>query len=47
MKSLIKFFDCGNICKDREAFNFEVTKLCDIENKIITFFLISYHRYKV
>ena len=38
MKSLIVFFACGNIYKDRETFSFEVTKLCDIENKIIPFF---------
>ena len=33
MKSLIKFFDCGNIYKDRNAFNFQVRKFGDITQK--------------
>ena len=38
MKNLIKHFYCGNISKDRNAFNFKVTKFGDINQKIITFF---------
>jgi len=38
MRSLIEYFDCGNIRQRGEAFDFIVTKLSDIENKIIPFF---------
>ena len=38
MKSLIECLECGNIYRDRNAFYFKVTKLDDIENKIIPFF---------
>lgn len=38
MRSLIKYFDCGNIYKDREAFKYQVEKFSDIYNKIIPFF---------
>ena len=38
MRSLIEYFDCGNILQRGEAFDFRVTKLSDIENKIIPFF---------
>ena len=38
MRSLIEYFDCGNIIQRGEAFDFRVTKLSDIENKIIPFF---------
>lgn len=38
MISLIEYFKCGNIYKDRDAFNFCVTKLSDIVNIIIPFF---------
>ena len=38
MKSLIECLDCGNIYIDRNAFDFKVTKLDDIQNKIIPFF---------
>ena len=38
MKSLIKYYDCGNIYKKGEAFDLKVTKIDDIQNKIIPFF---------
>lgn len=38
MRSLIEYFDCGNLYKDREAFEYRVEKFSDIENKIIPFF---------
>ena len=38
MQFLIIYFNCGNIYKKKEAIYFIVTKLSDIENKIITFF---------
>ena len=38
MRSLIEYFDCGNIIQRGEAFDFRVTKFSDIENKIIPFF---------
>ena len=34
MKSLIKYYDCGNIYKKGEAFDLKVTKIDDIQNKI-------------
>ena len=38
MESLIKYLDCGNIYKIRNAFDFQVTKFDDITQKIIPFF---------
>ena len=38
MKSFIKYFDCGNIYKNEEAFEYRVEKFLDIQNKIIPFF---------
>ena len=38
MRNLVKYFDCGNIFKNRNAFDFKVTKTYDIVNKIIPFF---------
>lgn len=38
MRSLVQSFDCGHVTKDREAFNFKVTKFDDITKKIIPFF---------
>jgi len=38
MKSLIEYFDCGNLYKDRECLIFIVTKFSDISEKIIPFF---------
>ena len=38
MRSLIKYFACGRIHKMGEAFDFRVTKKCDIQNVIIPFF---------
>ena len=39
MRSFIEYLDCGNIKKSRETFNFIVTKLDDITQKIIPFFI--------
>ena len=38
MMSLIEYFNCGNISKSGETFKYLVTKLLDIETKIIPFF---------
>ena len=39
MKSLIEYFECGNIYKsDQKAFDFVVIKFSDINDKIIPFF---------
>ena len=38
LKLLIEYFDCGNIFKNRDAFDFRVTKFKDIWEKIIPFF---------
>ena len=38
MRSLIKYFDCGNVYKNRKTFEYRVTKFSDIENKIIPFY---------
>ena len=38
MRSLVKYFHGGNIYEKGEAFDFRVTKLNDIQNKIIPFF---------
>ena len=38
MRSLVKYFNGGNIYDKGEAFDFRVTKLNDIQNKIIPFF---------
>ena len=40
MRILIKFFDCGGVKKKREAFDFRVTKLSNLQGKIIPFFKI-------
>jgi hypothetical protein len=37
MKSLIEYFDCGNLYKDGDAFEYRVEKFSDIQNKIIPF----------
>ena len=37
-RSLIKYFHCGNVYKNRETFEYRVTKFSDIENKIIPFY---------
>lgn len=39
MKSVIEYFDCGYLRKDRESFRQRVEKFYDIENKIIPFFI--------
>lgn len=39
MRSFIEYLDCGNIKKSRETFNFIVTKLDDITQKILPFFI--------
>jgi len=38
MRSLITYFGCGNINRDKNSFNFIVTKFSDIRDKIIPFF---------
>ena len=38
LKLLIEYLDCGNIYKNGDAFDFRVSKLSDILNKIIPFF---------
>ena len=43
MKSLIEYFDCGNIYKDKNGtINYRVQRFSDIEKKILPFF--SKHR---
>ena len=43
----IEFLNCGNIYKNREAFDFTVSKFQDIDEKIIPFFLkYSIHYWK-
>lgn len=37
MRFLIKYFDCGNIYKRQEAFDYKVTKVDDLVDKIIPF----------
>lgn len=39
MRSLIKFFKCGNIYKNRDAYSFIVSKFKDIYFNIIPFFM--------
>ena len=36
---IIAYLNCGHVNKDRDAFNYRVTKFSDIEEKIIPFFL--------
>ena len=38
MRSLVEYFNCGEIYKDRCAYNFKVTKISDNVEKIIPFF---------
>jgi len=38
MVNLASYLDCGNIFKNRNAFDFVVTKFSDLEKKIIPFF---------
>ena len=38
MKSFIEFFGCGHVKKNRDAFEYRVTKLQDIVKIIIPFF---------
>ena len=38
MKSLVDYFGCGHVIKQKDVVKFSVTKLYDIENKIIPFF---------
>ena len=38
IRSLIKYFECGNIQKNAENFDFRVIKITDITTKIIPFF---------
>jgi len=38
MTSLIDYFGCGNVYKNREAVDFIITKFSDLKNKLIPFF---------
>lgn len=38
LRSLIEYFGCGNIYKNRETFELVFAKFADIDNKIIPFF---------
>ena len=38
IKSLIEYLGCGTVHKDRNTFNFLVSKFSDIDHKIIPFF---------
>ena len=38
MKSLIEFFNSGNIFKSKETYVFEVTKFSNLTDKIVPFF---------
>ena len=38
MITLIKYFDCGRVYKNINTFEFHVTKLSDLNEKIIPFF---------
>ena len=37
MTSLIDYFGCGNVYKNRETVNFIITKFSDLKNKVIPF----------
>jgi hypothetical protein len=39
MKNILKFFNCGNIYETSNHVTFVVTKLSDIEEKIIPFLI--------
>lgn len=39
LQSLIKYFNCGRVYKKKDAFYFKVTKLSDLNEKIIPFFV--------
>ena len=38
MRNIMEYFGCGKIYKSKESFRYRVTKLLDIETKIIPFF---------
>ena len=38
MRSLIKYFNCGSLYKNKEAFEYRIVNFSDIENKILPFF---------
>lgn len=38
MRSLVRYFDCGNVYFSREAVDFIVEKFSELDNKIIPFF---------
>lgn len=38
IKSLKYYFDCGNVYKYREACDYKVIKISDVQEKIIPFF---------
>lgn len=43
MKSLIKYFEAGNVFKNREIIDFRVTKINELNEKLIPFF----EKYKI
>jgi hypothetical protein len=38
MRSLIEYFGCGNVYKNRDTVEFKITKFSDLTEKIIPFF---------
>lgn len=38
MTSLIEYLGCGNVYENREAVDFIISKLSDLQNKVIPFF---------
>lgn len=33
IRSLVKYLYCGGVCKDRDSYKYDVTKLSDINKK--------------
>ena len=38
MRSILEYFECGNLLKKRETVHFTITKFTDLTEKIIPFF---------
>jgi len=38
MRSLVNYFDCGYIYKNRETVDFQITKFSDLHEKVLPFF---------
>ena len=46
IRSLVKYLYCGGVCKDRDSYKYDVTKLSDInKKKIISFFQKHFEEY--